>query len=87
VIRVTTYDHEQLAQLLAALPPVPMGLVAAAQELPRVRQSLDDLLARAEVDAELRRLLVADLESALSESGIRPTPRILDEVRTRMRRL
>jgi hypothetical protein len=67
VIRVTTYDHEQLAQLLSALPPAPAGLVAAAQELPRVRQSLDDLLARAEADAEVRRLLVADLESALSQ--------------------
>jgi hypothetical protein len=84
---MTTYDHEQLAQLLSALPPAPAGLVAAAQELPRVRQSLDDLLARAEADAEVRRLLVADLESALSQSGICPTPRILDEVRTRMRRL
>lgn len=85
MIRVTTYDHEQLAQLLAALPPAPAGLVAAAQELPRVRKTLDDLLARAEANAEVRRLLVADLESALAQSGIRPTPRILDEVRTRMR--
>jgi hypothetical protein len=84
---VTTYDHEQLAQLLAALPPAPVGLVTAAQELPQVRKSLDDLLARAEADADVRRLLVADLESTLSQSGIRPTPRILDEVRARMHSL
>jgi hypothetical protein len=87
VIRVTTYDHDRLAQLIAALPPAPGGWVAAAQELPRVRQSLDDLLARAEADAELRSRLVADLESALAESGISPTPRILEEARTRIRRI
>jgi hypothetical protein len=81
---VTTYNIEQLAQLLAALPPAPAGWVEAAQELPRLRVGLDDLVARAEGDAALRARLVADLESALAESGIRPTPRILAEARRRL---
>jgi len=84
VIRVKTYDIEQLARLIGALPPPPEGWVASAQELPRVRASLDDLIARAELDAELRARLVADLESALAESGISPTPRILAEARVRL---
>jgi hypothetical protein len=84
VIRVAAYDIEQLTALLAALPPPPEGWVEAAQELPRVRVGLDDLLRRAETDAALRARLVADLESALAESGISPTPRILAEVRMRL---
>ena len=85
MIRVTTNDHDRLARLIAALPPTPVGWVKAAQELPRVRRALDDLIARSEADAELRARILADLESALAESGIDPTPRILDEVRARMR--
>jgi hypothetical protein len=84
VIRVKTYDIEQLARLLGALPPTPEGWVSAAQELPRMRANLDDLIARAEQDAELRARLVADLESALAESGISPTPRLLAEARARL---
>jgi hypothetical protein len=84
VIRVTAYDIEQLARLIGALPPAPEGWVAAAQELPRMRAGLDDLIAKAKEDRELRARLVADLESALAESGIDPTPRILAEVRARL---
>ena len=85
MIRVKTYDIEQLARLLSALPPTPEGWVSAAQELPRMRANLDDLIVRAEQDAELRARLVADLESALAESGISPTPRLLAEARARLR--
>ena len=84
MIRVTTYDIESLARLIGALPPTPEGWVAAAQELPRVRASLDDLIVQAGGDAQLRARLVADLESALAESGISPTPRILAEARARL---
>jgi len=84
VIREMTYDIEQLARLIGALPPTPEGWVAAAQELPRMRVGLDDLIAKAKTDAELRARLVADLESALAESGINPTPRILAEARSRL---
>jgi phage shock protein A len=80
-----TRDLEQLSRLIAALPPAPEAWVTAAQELPRARAQLDDLLARAQADAELRAHLEADLEAALAELGIQPTTRVVDEVRERMR--
>ena len=80
-----TDNIEQLSQLIAALPPVPEAWLTAAQELPRLRRELDDLLIRARADAELRARLEADLEAVLAESGITPTTRVVDEVRDRMR--
>ncbi len=35
--RMTTFNEEQLGELLRLLPPAPAGWVAAAQELPRAR--------------------------------------------------
>jgi hypothetical protein len=78
-------DTEELGRLIAALPPAPTGWVRAAQELPRVRRGLDDLIARAEADAELRSRLIADLESTLAEAGIEPTRHIVEDVRVRLR--
>jgi hypothetical protein len=77
-------DISQIARLLAALPPAPVGWVEAAQELPHARTALDRLLDRAAADAELRARIVANLESALAESGISPTPRLLAAARTRL---
>lgn len=75
---------EELARLIAVLQPAPAGWVEAAQTLPRLQAELDGLVARAEQDAELRARLVSDLESALAESGIEPTPRSLAEARRRL---
>ena len=80
-----THDIEQLARLIAALPPAPTGWMRAAQELPRARRGLDDLIVRAQADAELRTRLLADLESTLSEAGIEPTRRIVADARARLR--
>ena len=77
---------QELARLLALLRPAPTGWVEAAQNLPRARRELDDLLARAEADAELRARLVADLESALAEVGITPTPHVVETARARLER-
>jgi hypothetical protein len=79
-----THDIEQLGRLIAALPPAPTGWVRAAQELPRARRELDDLIVRAQADAELRSRLLADLESTLSEAGIEPTRRIVADARARL---
>ena len=84
MIRVSDHDIGLLARRLAALPPAPEGWLEAAQELPLMKRNLDDLLAQAVTDAGLRDRLVANLESALAESGIRPTPRLLDEARARL---
>ena len=79
------YDIEKLSRLLAALPPPPSGWVEAAQQLPESRRAIDTLVAQAEADAELRERILADLEAAVERSGIRATPRVLEEVRMRLR--
>jgi hypothetical protein len=78
------FDEERLGGLLRRLPPAPAGWVRAAQELPGARRSLDDIVARAEADAEFRRLVVADLEAALDQEGVEPAPRLVDELRERL---
>ena len=78
------YDEERLAELLRALPPAPAGWVQAAQELPRVRRELDDIVERAVVDAAFRKALIADLEMALRAEGYEPEAIPLDELRKRI---
>jgi hypothetical protein len=58
-----------------------MGWVQAAQELPSVRQWLDEIVARAEADLAFRAALVADLESALAQEGYEPDARVVAELR------
>jgi hypothetical protein len=78
------YDEQRLAELLRALPPAPEGWVQAAQELPRVRRELDDIVERAVVDAAFRKALIADLEMALRAEGYEPEAIPLDELRKRI---
>jgi hypothetical protein len=81
---MSAYDEQRLARLIGMLPPAPEGWVQAAQELPAARRGLDQLVARAEADAEFRTTLIADLETALQAEGIEPEPRVVDEVRRRL---
>jgi hypothetical protein len=81
---MSAYDIEGLAQLIGMLPPAPEAWVRAAQELPGARRELDSIVARAEADADFRRALIADLESALRAEGFEPTRPLLDELRRRV---
>ena len=81
---MTAYDEERLAELLRSLPPAPEGWVEAAQELPFLRAQLDDIVQRAEVDADFRRALVADLEAALAEAGYEPNDPLVKAIRGRL---
>jgi hypothetical protein len=85
--RVSDYGIERLAELLRALPPAPVAWVQAAQELPLSRAELDDIAARAETDAEFRRALFADLESALAAAGYHSHPVRLRQLRDRLSQL
>jgi hypothetical protein len=76
--------EERLGELLRLLPPAPTGWVQAAQELPGVRGSLDEIVARAEADLEFRAALIADLETALGQAGYEPGGRLLEAVRKRL---
>ena len=78
------YDQERLGALLRMLRPAPEGWARAAQELPFARRSLDDLVARAEADAEFRQTVLADLEAALARKGVEPDPRLLHELERRI---
>jgi hypothetical protein len=78
------YDEARLAELLRMLPPAPQGWVIAAQELPRVRRELDDIVERAVADAKFRQALIADLEAALRAEGYEPEAMPLDELRRRL---
>jgi hypothetical protein len=83
---MTGFEEERLGELLALLPPAPLGWVTAAQELPRLRAELDGLVARAEADAAFRRTLVVDLASVLRAAGIEPTPAVVEDLRRRLER-
>jgi hypothetical protein len=81
---MTHFDEDRLAALLRVLPPAPEGWVRAAQELPLARQGLDEIVARAEADAEFRARLVADLEAALEAEGYERDPAVLEALRQRL---
>ena len=84
---MNAYDHSTLASLIAALRPAPQGWIEAAQQLPAARRGIDDIVERAVADVSYRERVVADLESALAEVGVEPTPPILEELRERFRLL
>ena len=80
------YDETRIGELLRRLPPAPEGWVRAAQELPLARLGLDGLVRRAEADAEFRSRLIADLEAALREEGVEPSPALVEAIRYRLER-
>jgi hypothetical protein len=75
------FDEEQIGRLLRLLSPAPEGWVRAAQELPAARATLDELVARAEQDAEFRLRLRADLERAVAAAGYDPSPFVVSGLR------
>ncbi len=80
---MTGSHEERLARLIRALPPAPDGWVRAAQELPLAQSGLDEILARAETDAEFRRRLVADLEAVLELEGYERDPAVVHAIKQR----
>jgi hypothetical protein len=78
------YDEIRLGELLRALPPAPAGWVEAAQQLPRVRREMDDIVARAVADSEFRQALIDDLETALRGEGYEPEEIPLEDLRRRL---
>jgi hypothetical protein len=80
---MSAYDETRLAELIAALRPAPEGWVQAAQELPIARRSFDEIVARAEADAEFRAALIKDLEAALKAEGYEPEAPLLEALKRR----
>jgi hypothetical protein len=77
-------EEERIGELLRILRPAPAGWVQAAQALPGLRGSLDEIVSRAEADLQFRAALIADLEMALGQAGYEPGERLLDELRRRL---
>jgi hypothetical protein len=80
---MSAFNEDRLAELIGALPPAPEAWVRAAQELPGARTELDEIVARAEADADFRRALIADLEATLAQEGYEPERPLLDALRRR----
>jgi hypothetical protein len=81
---MTGYDEERIAGLLRLLPALPDSWVTAAQQLPRARAEIDEIVARSKGDAAFRAALVADLETALADAGYEATPSVVAAVRLRL---
>ena len=75
------YGEERIGHLVGLLEPAPEGWVQAAQEIPVLRRSLDEILARAEADSAFRPALIANLEAALATAGYEPEQRLVVELR------
>jgi hypothetical protein len=77
-------NEERIAELLAELPPAPGAWIRAAQELPRARREIERLATLADMDAELRVSLLADIDGALRGAGLEPAPRVAAALRERL---
>jgi hypothetical protein len=80
---MTAFNEERLARLIRALPPAPAAWVRAAQELPLARVGLDEIVARAEADADFKARLVADLEAALEAEGYERDSAVVEALKVR----
>jgi hypothetical protein len=80
---MSAFDEDRLAELIGALPPAPEAWVRAAQELPSARTELDEIVARAEADAQFRRALIDDLEATLAREGYEPDRPLVNALRRR----
>lgn len=78
------WTEARVAELIAELPLPPKGWVRAAVELPAARRSLDDLVERAERDADFRAEVLAGLEQALEQAGHDPDPSLRAILRARL---
>ena len=81
---ISDNDEERVAGLIRVLPPAPEGWVKAAQELPRARREMDEIVARAEADREFRAAVIADLETARENAGYEIDSSLMPELRQRL---
>ena len=81
---MTDLAEEQIAELIALLPPAPVPWVQAAVELPEARAAIDELVTRAMTDRDRREAILADLEAALRDAGVGPQRHLVAELRARL---
>jgi hypothetical protein len=76
--------EEQIAELIALLPPPPSGWVQAAIELPAARAAMDRLVEQAQADQATRQAILSDLEGALQAAGVDPRPHLVRQLQARL---
>jgi hypothetical protein len=76
--------EEEIAELIALLPPPPPGWIEAAAELPAARAAMDRLVEQAAEDATARAAILADLENALLTAGVDPRPQLVRRLQARL---
>jgi hypothetical protein len=81
---MTDLSEEQLAQLIAALPPAPPAWVQAAAALPAARAAIDAIVERALAERSAREAVLADLEAALRDAGVEPHPHLVAQLRNEL---
>ncbi len=67
---MTAFNEEKLGEILSALPPAPEAWVKAAQELPRMQESLAQIVERADADEDYRRRVIENPVAALEEADV-----------------
>jgi hypothetical protein len=78
---MTRLAEEEIAELIATLPPAPPAWVQAAIELPQARATIDELVADALADRARRDAILADLEGTLRTAGVEPRPQLVERLR------
>lgn len=78
------YEEERLGELLAELPPAPEAWVRAAKELPNLERGLEQVLALAQADAGFRAAMIEDLDGAIRQAGVEPSPEMVHMLRARL---
>jgi hypothetical protein len=81
---MTDRSEEQLAELIAALPPAPAAWVQAAAALPAARAAIEVIVERALAERSAREAVLADLEAALRDAGVEPRPHLVAHLRHRL---
>jgi hypothetical protein len=76
--------EEQIAELIALLPPPPPGWIEAASELPAARAAMDELVEQAAADVAARQAILSDLEGALLAAGVDPRPQLVRALQARL---
>lgn len=77
---MTEYTDEELAALLRALKPAPAHWVEAAQQIPRMKKQVAEVLPYLEEIAPGRAAETAELEKAIEAAGLSPEPQLLAEL-------
>jgi hypothetical protein len=78
---MTELTVAQIAKMISSLPPAPAHWTEAAQALPELRASLDELVERCRADQAARAAALEDLEQALRAAGVAPEPQVLRYMR------